>query len=336
MNYLTKLSSLIQTLEKEYKKYKNLLSTPSYKKHSLQTTIIKIKTLLDLLKSEITKFKKIFPLITEIKIENEKFENLKKKNLKIQNLLHTSIKTLSQNIPFFNLTSSLSSKRFNINSINKIDLINMSIRINTQFQYPKDVFYISSNAFLKQYPDDIEMNNSILKYDLSNSNRLLPPIADPPGGNVLKGTPLSFKYDKRDLERIKKSEWEGNLFFKYSFNDILPSSFTGELYYDNKKIFIDKDCEIKVCSCKMGFKDSVVVSFNFTVSGGNVISEVKKKDVNQQNILIRPKLEIISGNSYRPIEYNEDVGSPHLGSATGSAYQPNYNRNDNESEYDEI
>ena len=82
MNYLTKLSSLIQTLEKEYKKYKNLLSTPSYKKHSLQTTIIKIKTLLDLLKSEITKFKKIFPLITEIKIENEKFENLKKKKFK--------------------------------------------------------------------------------------------------------------------------------------------------------------------------------------------------------------------------------------------------------------
>ena len=333
MNYLTKLSSLIQTLEKEYKKYQNLLKTPFQKKYSLQITKEKIKKLLTLLKIELTSLQKILSLKNEIKTELERSENLKKKNIQIQNLLHTSIKTLTQNIPYFNLTSSLSSNRLNINSINKIDLINMSTRINTQFLYPNDVFYISSNAFLKQYPtDDIQMNNSILKYDLSENNRLLPPIADPPGGHVSKGTLVSLKIDKRDFERFKKSD----VFFKYSMNDSIPSSFSGELYYDNKKIFIEKDCEIKVCACKFGFKDSIVVNFNFTVSGGNVRREIKKTDINQQNYLIRPTLEIIGGSSYKPFVLKDDEGSPHQYSASGSAYQPNYNRNDNEYEYDEI
>ncbi len=333
MNYLTKLSSLIQTLHKEYKKYKNLLSTPFQKKYSLQITEEKIKKLLTLLKLELTSLQKILSLKKEIKSELQKSENLKKKKIQIQNLLHTSIKTLTQNIPFFNLTSSLSSNRLNINSINKIDLINMSTRINTQYLYPYDVFNISSNAFLKQYPtDDIQMNNSILKYDLSENKRLLPPIADPPGGNVKKGTLVSLKIDKRDYERLKKSD----VFFKYSMNDIIPSSFSGELYYDNKKIFIDKDCEIKVCTCKFGYKDSIIVTFNFTVSGGNVKRVIKKTDINQQNFLIRPTLEIMSGSSYKPFEYKDDEGSPHQYSVSGSTYQPNYNRNDNEDEDDEI
>ena len=313
MNYLNHFSSLFQKLKKEYSIFQSLIKSPNPKTISIQNTKNKINKLLELLR------------------ERQKSEILKNKKIQIQNLIHDSILTLTQNIPFFTTTSSLSSNRFCLNSLSKIDLINMATRINTQYIYPEDVLDIPSNAFLKQYPtEDIQMKYSILKYDLRDSKRLKPPNANPKGGEVSKGTLLLLTPDESDVKRLKKSEWGGKIFFKYSMNDSIPSTFSGELYSESTKIILDKDCIIKVCACKDGFKDSEIVNYVFKVSNEQVI---KPKNINNnkiQNFLYRPDVTIQSGSGYVQEIYNDD-GSPKYGSVSGSAYQPSlYNPDNND------
>ena len=331
MNYLNHFSSLFQKLKKEYSIFQSLIKSPNPKTISIQNTKNKINKLLELLKSEIITLNNILLIKRIINRERQKSEILKNKKIQIQNLIHDSILTLTQNIPFFTTTSSLSSNRFCLNSLSKIDLINMATRINTQYIYPEDVLYIPSNAFLKQYPtEDIQMKYSILKYDLRDSKRLKPPNANPKGGEVSKGTLLLLTPDESDVKRLKKSEWGGKIFFKYSMNDSIPSTFSGELYSESTKIILDKDCIIKVCACKDGFKDSEIVNYVFKVSNEQVI---KQKPINNnkiQNFLYRPDVTIQSGSGYVQEIYNDD-GSPKYGSVSGSAYQPSlYNPDNND------
>ena len=248
MNYLNHLSSLFQKLQKEYTFFQSLLKSQNPKKIVIKNSKNKIKKLFALLKSEISLLNEILIIKSLIKKERERAEILKNKKIQIQNLIHDSIITLTDKIPFFKKTSPLSSIRFSLNTINKIDLINMSTRINTQYIYPDDVLYIPSNAFLKQYPtEDIQMQYSILKYNLNENERLKPPIAEPKGGTVSKGTPLILTADENDIIRFKKSEWNGKIYFKYTMNDSIPSSFCGELYSEitiNTKNMIKKSIEL--------------------------------------------------------------------------------------------
>ena len=99
-----------------------------------------------------------------------------------------------------------------------------------------------------------------------------------------------------------------------------------------------KIVKLKYVLVNLDFKDSIIVNFNFTVftvSGGNDSTEIKKTEINQQNIIIRPPLEIMNGSSYKPFECKDNEGNSYQYNASGSAYQPNYKWNDNDYEYDE-
>ena len=233
-----------------------------------------------------------------------------------------------------------------------LDLINFTLRISKQNKSPPEgILYFgkylpdinnqdnsilytnhfikNKNKFLYLYPNGFfGMKNSILRYDLSNNNRLLPPILSKEGREII------FKYPKENPP--------SNIYYKYSKDpNIIPSFFSGEEYTDYSRPYLVKDCIIKACTCKEGFKDSEIATFKFTVDSKEKINIVIKKPPGKtSNVLTKPVFSLDTGSlRFEPINCSSSF-SPRTSSPKGSSmHESNYNdlgkRNNDENEEDE-
>jgi hypothetical protein len=167
-------------------------------------------------------------------------------------------------------------------------------------------YYIKNkNRYLYPCPSPFDLQNSILRYDFSEENRLKPPILVNPKpeldseGNIIanKGTLIKLKYP---------SENSKDIYFKYSKDiNIAPSSFSGEEYKDFSRPDLDKDCIFKVCTCKKGFKDSKIITFKF------VINKDKEELLTQKEAQTKAKIDRIGKerNKIENVDRNLQFGS---------------------------
>ena len=259
-----------------------------------------------------------------------------------------------------------SNKKLKITKISPLDLINFTLRISKQNKSPpednlyfekylpdinsqdKSILYTeyfkkNKNTYLYPYPEDFfGMKNTVLRYDLSNNNRLLPPellSPDPLNTNekneILsnKGRDLIFKYPKEQPPH--------GIYYKYSKDpNILPSFFSGEEYKDYSRPNLDKDCIIKVCTCKEGFKDSEIVTFKFAIDSNEETEYViKRPDLKKKGDFVVRHEDKFDSGSLRFDAMNSSSFSPQTSSRQGSSsYEPNYNmsgKNNNEEDEDE-
>lgn len=309
MNTFSLLSSLFLKLKKEYSKYIELQLNITTNKDKIEQSQRVIGCIINLIQKEIMNIKEQY--LKRIELEQEKAKrNMYNNQLgQIQKILQKAVKTLTYKISFYNQYSS--------SSITLKDLINLSFRINKQDQFPLNLQNKSlPAAFLRPYPhEDLEIKNSLLKFDLSEEKRLKPPIVNPKEGTVKKGTLLTFTY-KDDKEKDKH-----DIFFKYSLNpECIPSFCSGELYNDNSPIILDKNCEIKVCSCKIGFKDSIVYTLNYQVTSEEVnIERIKTKANINPEVVRRPELHIAQGGEkYEKVNISASEMNTPNGSSGGT------------------
>ena len=131
--------------------------------------------------------------------------------------------------------------------------------------------------------------------------------------------------------------------FLQPHNNILPSFFTGEEYKDYSHPILDNNYNIiKICTCKKGFKDSIIKTFKFVRdSNETIVYEERKVDLKAKgDFVIRPEDHIDSGSlRFDAVQSSSSLGSPHGNTSRPgtSSYEPNYyNIEDNNEEEDEI
>ena len=171
------------------------------------------------------------------------------------------------------------------------------------------------------------MNKSILKFNLNN--KLQVPILEPNGGKIQKGTLIKITYPQVD----------NDVFFKYTLdNNIIPSYFSGNLYKSDLKIIINRNCILKVVSCKFGFRDSDILTVGYTVSEeGREITIRTLQSERTRDEIIRTSLDINAKGRISGLDFS-DVNSPHntIGRSDyrNSAYSANrnskYSKNDDD------
>lgn len=86
---------------------------------------------------------------------------------------------------------------------------------------------------------------------------------------------------------------------------------------------INKDTTLKVCSCRVGFKDSIIKTVNYTVTQEEINLDVlTKRQMAYENVAKRPDMIIKADDEgYRPVQINvDDDGSSHC-TPSGSVYQ---------------
>ena len=184
------------------------------------------------------------------------------------------------------------------------------------------------------------MKNTILRYDLSDKNRLLPPKLESPSpsntnekNEILssKGKDLIFKYPTDNAP--------DGIFFKYSKDpNIIPSTFSGEEYKDYQRPNLEKDCIFKVCTCKKGFKDSKIVTFKFAVDSNEVVKIVKKNtEIKTGDFVIRPEAHFDPGSdAFKEINSSSLSPQGNTSRQGSSSYEPiYYNPGSNANNYDE-
>lgn len=358
-NYLI---CLVNNLKEEYKNYyslrKKYLSEKNIKKNEIIKADIKeseliISQLNDNINNHIKNYRQIIKIKEDINNEKQKEKDILEKNKKFSEFLVTGKKILTNNIAYFEKLPEYSNKKLKTVKISPLDLINFTLRISKQNKSPpggnfyfekylpdinnkdKSILYIdyfikNKNNFLYPYPEDFfGMKNTILRYDLSNSNRLLPPILispDPSNFNekneILsnKGRDLIFKYPNENPPPY--------IFFKYSKDpNIIPSFFSGEEYKDYSRPNLDKDCIIKVCTCGKGFKDSEIVTFKFAVDSNEAtIYVTKKPDIKKKGDFVVRQEDKFDPGSLRFEALNSSSLSPQNSGGQGSSsYEPNYN-----------
>ena len=357
-NYLI---CLVNKLKEEYNNYyslkKKYLLELNIKKSEILKTDLKeseqiISQLNDDINNCIKKYRQIIKIKEDINSEKQKEKDILEKNKKFSEFLDTGKKILINNINYYEKLPEYSNKKLKTAKISPLDLINFTLRVSKQNKSPPenmlyfqkylpdinsqdksilytDYFINNKNSFLYPYPnDDFGLKNTILRYDLSNNNRLLPPILispDPSNVNdkneILsnKGRDLIFKYPKENSPP--------GIFYKYSKDpNILPSFFSGEKYKDYSRPNLDKDCVVKVCTCKLGFKDSEIVTFVFAIDDNEEIKYVTKKPENKKkgDFVVRQEDKFDSG-SLRFEAMNSSSFSPQNSSRQGSSsYDPNY------------
>ena len=305
------LISLINRLKEEINNYCSLIKKISHekipqikeiRKQEINDSKITIELINQYIQLNINNYKKIIELKKKISNEKEIKNKLEQKNKKINDFIEKGKKILTNNIPYFEKLPNYANKKLKTAKISPLDLINLTLRLGQQSkappggtQYMQNMmdsafiedqqnnfnlysFYIKNkNRYLSPYPTMLELKNSILRYDFSEKNRLLPPILTNPSpknvdkeGNIIanKGSQIKLKYPS-DKPII-------GIFFKYSKGmDTIPSFFSGEEYKEHSLPDLDKDCIFKVCSCKKGFKDSKIITFKFVVN--NEIEEILTK-----------------------------------------------------------
>ena len=364
------LISLINRLKEEYNNYyllrKKLLSESipqkiEIKKNEIAETEKIITRLNEEINININKYRQIESLKREINYEKKKQKELLEKSKKLSDFLEKGKKILINDILYYKKLPDYSNKKLKTAKISPLDLINFTLRISQQNQAPSDLDYFykylpnslkdkpnmailyndyymkNKNRFFHPYPDDyFGMKNTILRYDLSEKNRLLPPILDSniPFKQNEKGELLS----NRGKEIIFKYPAENpppGIIFKYSKDpNILPSFFTGEEYKDYSHPTLDKDCIIKVCTCRTGFKDSKIITFKFIIDSNEVEKfEEKNPDTKAMpDYIIRPSVHIDSrGEKFEPLN-SPSSGSPQRNTSRPgtSSYEPIYYNPDND------
>lgn len=328
MNPYSHLEGLFIRLRKEYQTFnKALMLYPNTNnRHHITCSRLIMGKLLELIRNEITRLK-------EYNSKQREYEfQISRKNSYNSNLsqyyatLRQSLNTLTYNIPFYT-NNPLSTNNHKSFKLPPKDLINFTNRISRQLSYPVDLQQNASlipAAFLDVYPrDDQELINSILKSDLSNENRLLRPIVEPPSGQVRQGEQLKVTYKDSNEKEIY------NIYFKYTIDsNSIPSFCTGELYSELHPIILERDCIVKVCACKVGRKDSEICTYKYNVistKSDRNIEIVNTRQVNK-NVVERPEMEIAkNGIKFEGIQVNsEDIKSPFNDSGNASYHMSSY------------
>ena len=262
-------------------------------KYDINESIKAINSIYKKLNENLEYVRRIISLKEEIKKETEIKNKLEKKSIKINNFIEKGKKILINNIPYYEKLPEYANKKLKTAKLSPLDLINFTLRLSQQSKAPPGSFdYFNNfvnnaliedkqndfntnsfykknkNRFLFPYPNTLELNKSILRYNFSEEKRLLPPkliYPDPKETNeegyiiANNGASIRLIYPSENItEGIK---------FKYSKDpNILPSMFSGEEYKDHSQPILDKDCTFKACSCKKGFKDSKIITFKFIIN----------------------------------------------------------------------
>ena len=144
----------------------------------------------------------------------------------LNNCLHNSLSILKQGNNIFKISSN--ERKLNKIEIKPRDLINVALRINTNYSVPFGDNNVLPESYKNPYPiEDKEMKreNTILKFNLKK--KVLNPIIKPNNNSsnynesinlVEKGTPLELSYP--DIN-------EQDVFFKYTIDESLPTFFSG-------------------------------------------------------------------------------------------------------------
>jgi len=371
-NYLI---SLINRLKEEYKNYYILnqqnINEKIEQKYEIRKADIEeskqtISQLNDIIKNYISKYRKIEQIKAQIEAEKQKDKQNEEKNKKFREFIEKGKKILVNNIKYYNKLPEYSDKKLKTVKLSPMDLINFTLRISQQSKSPmegefyfskylpgqektnilyNDYFLKNKNRYLYPYPNDyFGMQKTILRYNLSEKNKLLPPILESPDPRNVKNGAIIASKGKDLIFKYPEDNPPSEIVFKYSRDpNILPSFFTGEEYKDYAHPNLDKDCIIKVCTCRRGFRDSKILTLKFTITDATTNEILKEKVidtkprmdvVNRQTIYIDskgPKIERITASDY-------NSNSPNNVSRPGSSlYEPvYYNPEDEEDEGDDL
>ena len=371
-NYLI---SLINRLKEEYKNYYILnqqnINEKIEQKYEIRKADIEeskqtISQLNDIIKNYISKYRKIEQIKAQIKAEKQKDKQNEEKNKKFCEFIEKGKKILVNNIKYYNKLPEYSDKKLKTVKLSPMDLINFTLRISQQSKSPmegefyfskylpgqektnilyNDYFLKNKNRYLYPYPNDyFGMQKTILRYNLSEKNKLLPPILESPDPRNVKNGAIIASKGKDLIFKYPEDNPPSEIVFKYSRDpNILPSFFTGEEYKDYAHPNLDKDCIIKVCTCRRGFRDSKILTLKFTITDATTNEILKEKVIDtkprmdvvkRQTIYIDskgPKIERITASDY-------NSNSPNNVSRPGSSlYEPvYYNPEDEEDEGDDL
>ena len=253
------------------------------------------------IKSNIEIYKKLTAIKSEISKEIQININSEKKLKRINEFIEKGKKILINNIPYYEKSSGYTNKKLKTAKLSPLDIINLTLRLNQQGKAPPGGYeylnsFISSaltssrqndvniysfykknkNRFLTPYPGELEMKQSILRYDFSEEKRLLPPeLIYPDPKNVSQEGYIIANYGSLIELKYPPGNKIKGYYFKYSKDiNILPSIFSGEEYNDHCQPHLDSNCIFKVCTCKKGFKDSKIVTFKFFIN-----EDVKEKPI---------------------------------------------------------
>jgi hypothetical protein len=146
-----------------------------------------------------------------------KYEN---KLTELNKILIQAVEDLKENNNLFKLTSS--HKNVVQSNFQPRDLINFTLRVNTNYSYPQGVSGVLPGAFFNPYPSqEREFKHTFLKFSFDEANRLKMPLIKPESVAVKKGTIIEIKYPDTNIHDV---------FFRYSLGeDLIPSYFHGEL-----------------------------------------------------------------------------------------------------------
>ena len=328
------LINLIDNLKEVYNIYYSLRKKYFSEKHTQKNVIRKVEiksteqiilTMNEDINKYVNKYLELIKLKEEINIQKEKENHILNKKKSFSEFLETGKKILSNNMSYYKNLPEYSNKTIKTAKISPLDLINFTLRISQQNIAPlyselyfnnylpynlndrqnvsliyTNYFIKNQNRFLYPYPNDFfGLKNTILRYDLSDKNRLLPPVLKSPDPNntqnnkilTNRGKDLEFKYPGENPP--------SDIFYKYSIDpNVIPSFFSGEEYKDYSRPTLDKDCIIKVCSCRKGFKDSKIITLEFSVNSNEEIKYVEKKvDITKKgNFVTRPEENFSPGS----------------------------------------
>ena len=161
----------------------------------------------------------------QLKSTKELEIKLNNKLIELNDVLFSSINILKSGNNIFKLSSS--EKNIHQLEIKPRDLINMTLRVNTNYSAPFGDLITLPGSFLNPYPlEEREMKNTFLKFNLNPNQRLKPPIIKPFDNIVGKGTPLELSYPDKSMSDV---------FFRYTISEnFIPTFFSGEKV---KKVF---------------------------------------------------------------------------------------------------
>jgi len=371
-NYLI---SLINRLKEEYKTYYILnqqnLNEKIEQKYEIRKAEIEeskqaISQLNEIIKNYLSKYRKIEKVKAQIEAEKQADKQIVEKNKKFNEFIENGKKILVKNIKYYNKLPEYSNKKLKTIKLSPIDLINFTLRISQQSKSPmegdfyfskylpnqektnilyNDYFLKNKNRYLYPYPNDnFGLKKTILRYNLSEKNKLLPPILESPNPRNIKNGAIITSKGKDLIFKYPVDNPPPDIVFKYSRDpNILPSFFTGEEYKDYAHPNLDKDCIIKVCTCRKGFRDSKILTLKFTITDSTTTDNIKEKDIDtkpKMDVVNRPSIYIDSkGPKIEKISSSDlNSSSPHNLSRPGSSlYDPvYYNPEDEEDDDDDI
>ena len=149
--------------------------------------------------------------------EIDKENRLNEKITLLNNCINRSANILKGGNNIFKLCPN--ERKINNIEIKPRDLINVALRVNTNYSAPFGDSNVLPESYKNPYPiEDKEMKkeNTILKFNLDK--KVLNPIIKPEENFVVKGTPLELNYP--DIN-------EQDVYFKYTLDDSLPTFFSG-------------------------------------------------------------------------------------------------------------